>query len=94
LRGPTRDDFDTDDMLAYAVVRTVELVGEAAAQVSVETREQFPEIAWKNIVGIRNIVIHRYAEVNYDIIWRVVNRNFPELVEQLAEILAPPSSEQ
>jgi uncharacterized protein with HEPN domain len=81
-------------MLAYAVVRTVELVGEAAAQVSVETREQFPEIAWKNIVGIRNIVIHRYAEVNYDIIWRVVNRNFPELVEQLAEILAPPSSEQ
>lgn len=94
MRGPTRDDFDTDDMLAYAVVRTVELVGEAAAQVSVETREQFPEIAWKNIVGIRNIVIHRYAEVNYDIIWRVVNRNFPELVEQLAEILAPPSSEQ
>jgi uncharacterized protein with HEPN domain len=76
-------------MIAYAVVRAIELIGEVASRVTIETRDQYPNIAWKNIIGMRNQVIHRYNNVNLDIVWQVFTRNIPELIAQLVTILPP-----
>ena len=87
VSGQTRSDLGTNRMLAYAVIRAVEVIGEAAARVSEETRLQYPHIMWKNIVGMRNRIVHNYNNVNLDIVWQVASQNLPELEQQLAIIL-------
>ncbi|MEZ4672335.1 MAG: HepT-like ribonuclease domain-containing protein [Anaerolineae bacterium] len=87
--GRQRIDLDANEMLAYAVIRAIELIGEAAARVTDETRNQYPQIPWKNIIGMRNRIIHDYNNVNLDIVWQVANRNLPELALQLIDILPP-----
>ena len=84
----TRNDFDHDDMLSYAVVRAVEIIGEAAAQVTAETRKQHPQLAWRNIIGMRSRLIHAYRDVDLDIVWNVATQNLPLLITQLSEILS------
>ena len=83
-----REDFDNDDMLSYAVIRAVEVIGEAAAQVTTETRQQYPNVSWKNIIGMRNRLIHAYRDVDLDIVWNVATQNLPHLIAQLSEILS------
>lgn len=70
-------------------MRAIELIGEAAARITDETKNQYPQIAWKNIIGMRNRIIHDYNNVNLDIVWQVASRNLPELAVQLAAILSP-----
>lgn len=87
IEGHTRSDLDTNTMLAYAVVRAIEVIGEAAARVTEETHLQYPQIMWKNIIGMRNRIVHDYNNVNLDIVWQVASQNLPELEQQLADIL-------
>jgi uncharacterized protein with HEPN domain len=87
ISSSTRRDLDSNTMLAYAVIRAVEVIGEAAARVTEETRLQYPQIMWKNIIGMRNRIVHNYNNVNLDIVWQVASQNLPELEQQLALIL-------
>ena len=87
LHGRTRTELETDDLLAYAVVRAIEIVGEAGTQVTAETRKQYPQLPWRNIIGMRNRIIHDYGAIDLNIVWEVVNRNLPELITQLEQIL-------
>ncbi|HSV16639.1 MAG TPA: HepT-like ribonuclease domain-containing protein [Tepidisphaeraceae bacterium] len=86
--GRSRADFDADLMFADAVVRRVEIVGEAARGVSDQGRSDHPEIGWHPIMATRHILAHEYATVNYDIVWRIVTDHMPRLVTQLEGILA------
>ncbi len=85
--GHTKSDLLTNTMLAYAVVRAIEVIGEAAARVTEETREAHPQIMWKNIIGMRNRIVHNYNNVNLEIVWQVASQNLPELEQQLTTIL-------
>lgn len=76
-----------DKRSQYAVVRALEVVGEAASKVSVEARASLPEIPWPRVVGIRNILIHGYTELSLDVVVQVVRENLPPPIEQIAEIL-------
>ncbi|MBC7809510.1 MAG: DUF86 domain-containing protein [Burkholderiales bacterium] len=87
IAGKTSDDLHNDAMLSYAVIRAVELIGEAASKVTVETREQVPQIQWQNIIGTRNRIIHDYKNVDLSIVWQIVTRNLPPLIEQLEKIV-------
>lgn len=87
IHARTADDMETDDMLAYAVVRAIEIIGEAAAQVSPELRADTPQIAWRNIIGMRNIIVHAYADLSYPIIWDVATLNLPELIHAIEQLL-------
>lgn len=87
IAGKTSDDLHNDAMLSYAVIRAVELIGEAASKVTVETREQVPQIQWQNIIGTRNRIIHDYKNVDLGIVWQIVTRNLPPLIEQLEKIV-------
>lgn len=83
----TRESLHEDDMLAYALVRAMEIVGEAASQVTQDTREMFPQIPWKAITGMRNKVIHDYVAIDHNVVWDTVQFDLPELIAQLEEIL-------
>jgi uncharacterized protein with HEPN domain len=92
--GRTRADLGTDSMLADALARVLEIIGEAAAQSSPEFREQHPEIPWAKAIGMRNRLIHAYPDVDLDILWSTVTEDIPPLIGQLRNILAGQSSDQ
>ncbi len=88
VRGKRREDLDSDRLLNLALVRLVEIVGEAAARVPKENWSAYPQIPWAQIVGLRNRLIHGYDAVDFDILWQIVTRDLPHLISALEEILS------
>ena len=83
VRGRSRSDLDSDRLLALAVVRLLEIIGEAAARVPPEERARRPGLPWSSIVGLRNRLIHGYDDVDHDIVWEIVTTDLPSLVSEL-----------
>lgn len=79
----TRQDLDADLVLRLAVVRAIEILGEAASRVSVETRGTLPAIPWSAIVGMRNRLSHAYFDIDYDIVWRTATDEVPAVLPAL-----------
>jgi uncharacterized protein with HEPN domain len=79
-------DLDTDRMLNLALVRLMEVVGEAATRVPEEFRSRYPEVPWRDVADLRNRLIHGYDAVNFDILWTIVRTDFPPLIEKLEAI--------
>jgi uncharacterized protein with HEPN domain len=88
VQGRQRADLDTDAMLRLALTRAVEIVGEAAAQVSDAGRNECPDVPWQQIVGMRNRLVHAYFDINADILWDTVLLALPPLLAQLRAVLA------
>jgi uncharacterized protein with HEPN domain len=65
-------------MLIDAVIRNLEIIGEAARNVTDEVRNKYPEIPWRNMIGLRNILIHQYFGVDESIVWEVIKINLAE----------------
>jgi uncharacterized protein with HEPN domain len=82
-RGRRREDLDADAMLRLALTRAVEIVGEAAAQVTEQGRVEIPDIPWPQVVGMRNRLVHAYFDVNLNILWDTVHLALPALIEKL-----------
>ncbi|MCY4610953.1 MAG: DUF86 domain-containing protein [Gammaproteobacteria bacterium] len=87
--GLTRQQFEQDVLHQNAIVKAVEIVGEAASRLSAETRERLPEIAWDKVIGMRHRLVHDYFAVDYDIVWDVVQNDMPQLISQLETIVPP-----
>jgi uncharacterized protein with HEPN domain len=85
--GRTRTDLDADRMFNLAMTRLLEIIGEAAGRVTQPTRDQYPMVPWSQIVGLRNRLIHGYDEVDFDILWVIVQTDLPPLISQLEAIL-------
>ena len=88
LEGRARTVLDEDEVLALALVRLLEIIGEAASQVSGATRAAFPEVPWRQIVGMRNILIHGYADLNLDFVWQTIQTDLPPLHQLLLKALS------
>ena len=88
VHGRTREDLDKDRMLNLALVRLLEIVGEAAARVTEVTRNSNSEIQWTGITGLRNRLIHGYDAVDFDILWDIVQNDLPILIAQLQAVVA------
>lgn len=84
-RGPA--DLAADQMLLFALVRAIEIIGEAAARTSAETRAARPEVPWSAIVSMRNRLIHGYFDIDRDIVWKTVSEEIPALRVILLRIL-------
>jgi uncharacterized protein with HEPN domain len=82
----TRRSLDEDRVMCLALVRLLEIVGEAAARVSEEERARHPGIRWAAIVGLRNRLIHGYDSVDMDVLWRILTDDVPALVASLQTI--------
>lgn len=86
-RKHTKDDLLRDATLQRAFSRSIEILGEAAKQLSLEFRSQHPDVPWKAIAGMRDRLIHGYFAVDYDIVWDVVENKLDELRDQLHSII-------
>ena len=85
--GRKREDLKTDRMLTLSLLKSIEIVGEAAARVSAETRAEFDKIPWSSIVGMRNHLVHGYFDIDLDRVWGTVTEDLPALVDELEAIL-------
>jgi uncharacterized protein with HEPN domain len=85
--GRTRADLDSDRQFNLALVRLLEIIGEAANRVPGHHRARIAEVAWPQIVGLRNRLIHGYDEVDFDIVWQIVTVDLPKLIEVLGKRL-------
>jgi uncharacterized protein with HEPN domain len=79
--------FRQDRKTVDAVVRNLEVIGEAARFVPKDVRQRFPEVPWENIVGMRSVLIHEYFGVDFDILWATVQTDLPALATRLKSIL-------
>ncbi len=79
--------FMDDDKTRFAVVRAIEVIGEATRAVSREKRRRHPEIPWRAMAGMRDKLIHHYTAVNWEVVWRTVQEDVPALERQVREIL-------
>jgi uncharacterized protein with HEPN domain len=86
----TRATLEPDRKTLLAVIRCVEIVGEAAAKVSEETRSSAPDIPWAAIVGMRNRLIHAYFDIDVDVVWKTVTVELPALQARLRTLLQEP----
>ena len=85
--GASSEILRDDLFLQDGVVRCLILVGEAARQVSSASRERFPHFDWAGMIGLRNVLVHRYREVDFVELWTIVTRDLPPLVEELGRYL-------
>ena len=83
----TREDLNRDRKLVHSLVRLLEIIGEAAAQVSEELRENIQEIPWSIMIGMRNRLIHAYFTINLNVVWITSTEDIPLLVVELEKIL-------
>lgn len=80
VKNRDREDLDNEQMLSLALVRLVEIMGEAANNVSLTCQTSYPQIPWREIVGMRNRIVHAYFDVDLDVIWQVVKDDLPKLL--------------
>jgi uncharacterized protein with HEPN domain len=87
LAGRQRKALDEDEMLRFALVRAIEIIGEAASKVSPEGRQQMTGVPWREAIGIRNRLVHAYFDIDLDVLWKTATTAIPELSAQLETIL-------
>ena len=83
----TKDSFLDDETLKRAVVRSLEIIGEATKKIPADFKVKWGSIKWKNMAGMRDRLIHDYMGVNYSIVWDVLKNKIPELTQQIHEVL-------
>ncbi len=85
--GRSLQDLQTDDMFLDAVVRELEIIGEAASNLSLSFREAHPDLPWYQAIGMRNQLIHGYFEVDREVVWQTVTEDLTNLHEQLRRLI-------
>jgi uncharacterized protein with HEPN domain len=86
VSGKTRAQFDADEVLRLALTYPIQIVGEAASQVSQATKDARPDIPWQSIVGMRHRIVHGYFAVDEDIVWKTLTTELEPLVQALARM--------
>ena len=87
VEGLDYDTFGEDDKAIYAVIRALEIIGEAARQIPEDVREANSEIPWREISGMRNKLTHEYFGVNTKVVWRTVKEDLPVIIPALKKML-------
>jgi uncharacterized protein with HEPN domain len=83
----TRHSLNTDSKLELALIKCIEIVGEAASKVSIDYRENTSQVPWTNIISMRNRLIHGYFDIDLDILWQTVVEDLPPLIAELEKII-------
>jgi uncharacterized protein with HEPN domain len=93
MKGLALEQFTADGkealIVRLAVERKLEILGEAARRISVSFKQAHPEIPWSSVIGLRNVISHEYARVDYDLIYHLIQRQLPALVDMLAPLIPP-----
>ncbi len=82
----SEQDFRNSIQIQDSITRRIEIIGEAVKNIPAEIKDKYPDIPWKKIVGMRDILIHEYFGIDIDLTWEVVVRDIPDLKEQILQI--------
>ena len=85
-KGMDYKSFAEDDKTVYAVIRAVEIIGEAAANIPEEVRSQYPRVPWREVKGMRNKLVHHYFGINVEVVWQTIHEDLPILITSLKHI--------
>ncbi len=85
-KNKMRKSLNANRQLVLALVKDIEIIGEAASSVTAERREELPMIPWNKIIGMRNRLIHAYFEINLDVLWKTITEDIPPLISELEKI--------
>ncbi len=88
LEGVTFDRFEADFRINFAVVRALEIIGEATKRLPKELRQRYPELPWRGMAGMRDRIIHGYDTVDLQIVWDVVRGDIPQIKPRIQQILS------
>jgi uncharacterized protein with HEPN domain len=86
-QGLNRSELEKDVMRHSAILYQIEIMGEATKRLSSHYRNQHPEIPWKDIAGMRDIIIHQYDRIDFDVVWDVTQDNIPKLLAMIVPLL-------
>ena len=92
VAGLTLHQFERNRLHQHAVLKAIEIVGEAAGRIGLDTRRAHPEIPWPELIGMRNRLVHAYFDIDVGLVWDTVQNNLPALIARL-EPLVPPEQE-
>ena len=87
LQNVSLEDFLSNSEKRFATIKQLEIIGEACNRISTAIKEEYPEIEWNNIIGFRNISIHEYFGVNFQIVWQIAKNDLPVLKTQFLKVL-------
>jgi len=87
--GKTRMDLEKDRLHMLAIIKSIEIIGEAASKVTETFKTENSNIPWNDIINMRNRLIHAYFDVNLDIVWQTVKTDLPDLIKALEETIPP-----
>ena len=87
-KGKDRKNLSSDRMLTLSIVKSIEIIGEAASTVTPETRAHFPTVPWRDIVAMRNRLIHVYFDIDLDRVWDTLTDDLPKLIVELEKLRA------
>jgi uncharacterized protein with HEPN domain len=88
VHGKQRIDLDSDRQLVWALVKAIEIIGEAAYQMAPTVRAEIPDLPWNGIIGMRHRLVHAYFDINLDILWKTVQQGLPPLVAGIEKYLS------
>jgi uncharacterized protein with HEPN domain len=88
VTGISFEEFIRDEKTNYAVVRCLEIIGEASKHIPAGLRTKYPEVPWKTMVGTRNVIIHEYVSIDLAEVWKTTVNNLPPLKKQIQRIIA------
>lgn len=86
-RGKSLSDFIENSMMRFASVKQIEIIGEAANLLTQELRDSNHDVAWRQIIGLRHILVHEYFGIDAEVIWQIIESDIPVLKERIDEIL-------
>ena len=93
-KDKTYEDLLTDDMMYYAVVKNIEMMGEAANMLTAEFQTTHPQTPWKMVKGMRNYIVHEYFQIDNQVVWDVVTNELPTLHQQITQYLSETNWEE
>ena len=85
--GLTINDFKTNELVQDAIIRNIEIIGEASKKVSSDTKQTFYKIPWKEISGMRDKLIHDYMGIDAEVVWKTIKEDIPSLEKHITKIL-------